>query len=82
MDSVSISDKTLDFLSERLEEAVSDVRDVYESARQAGDRQTKLALIKGIYDMEWKPTIGFIADAVNEPRAVILATIQDQNWSR
>lgn len=65
-----------------LDKAVTDIRSRYETARREKDRNTKLAIIKSVYDMEWKPTVGFIADVVNEPRGTILATIQDQGWRR
>lgn len=82
MDAINISDKALAFVAEQVEESISDFRDVYIAARQAGDRSTQRELIKALYDFPWKPTIGFIADVVDEPRARILATIQDQNWRR
>jgi hypothetical protein len=82
MDSIDVSERALSFVAENVENSVSDFRDIYMAARRAGDREHQRQMIKALYDLPWKPTIGFIADVCDEPRARILATIQDQNWSR
>ena len=71
-----------EFTVEVLGDAIEDVQTLYMAAKEAGDRATRRDIIYRLYKLPMQPSIGMIADTVNEPRAVILATIQDQGWSR
>jgi hypothetical protein len=72
----------LEYAVEELGDIAEDVRTLYVAAREAGDRAERRNIIHRLYKLPFKPSIAFIADVVNETRAVILATIQDQGWSR
>ena len=72
----------LDYMLNGLSSHVLDIREAYYRAKESGDRETQREIIRSLWMREWMPTVGFVADAVDEPRAVIAATVQEQGWIR
>lgn len=69
-----------DHLINTVHSAVADIREMYHNVKEAGDREAQREIIRELWLKEWKPTVGFVADVVNEPRAVISETVK--RWPR
>ena len=50
-----------------LNESILSLRERYEEM----DREGRISVICELWRLPWKPTVGFVADVVNRPRATI-----------
>ena len=69
-----------DHLIKSIHSNVQDIREMYHNVKEAGDREAQREIIRELWLKEWMPTVGFVADVVNEPRMTIAATVK--RWPR
>ena len=69
-----------DHLINSVHSCVEDVREMYHRVKEEGDREAQREIIRDLWLRDWMPTVGFVADVVNEPRAVIAETVK--RWPR
>jgi hypothetical protein len=78
--SADMSVHVKDHMINSLHSSVQDIREMYHNVKERGDREAQREIIRDLWSRDWKPSVGFVADAVNEPRATISATVQ--RWPR